>query len=93
MNFLYATIFPILLMGFLFKANKQQMCFGLGICYLVLIISVALPIAKRRKEIKEIQKNGTCYVGNIEDLVEVKVENTFNRFGHAEYDNAYCKNI
>ena len=91
--FLYATIFPILLMGFLFIANKKQMCFGLGFCYLVLVISVTMPIAKRRKEIKEIQKNGICYVGNIENLVEVKVETTFNRFGHAEYDHAYCLKV
>lgn len=93
MRFLYATIFPFLLMGFLFIANKKQMCFGLGFCYLMLVISVTMPIAKRRKEIKEIQKNGICYVGNIENLVEVKVETTFNRFGHAEYDNAYCLKV
>lgn len=89
LKFFYFTIFPVFFVGFLFKANvEKQICFGLGICYLLLLISVALPIVKR-KEIKEIQKNGKCYVGNIENLIEIEVGTTYNRFGHTEYDNAY----
>lgn len=70
-------IFPVFFVGFLLKANvEKQICFGLGICYLLLLISVALPIVKRRKEIKEIQRNGKCYVGNIENLIEDYFNNT-----------------
>ncbi|MBQ3601996.1 MAG: hypothetical protein II992_12480 [Lachnospiraceae bacterium] len=90
LKFFYFMIFPVFFVGFLLKANvEKQICFGLGICYLLLLISVALPIVKRRKEIKEIQRNGKCYVGNIENLIEVEVGTTYNRFGNTEYDNAY----
>ena len=93
LNFCYFTIFPISFVGLCFGINVEKNV-SLGIiivlfCYLLLVISVALPIAKRRKEITEIQKNGRCYRGTVEKLVEVSVENTITRFGTIEYDTAY----
>ena len=90
----YFSIFPILFVGLLPKANvEKETCIGLGICYLLLVISVALPIVKRRREIREIQKNGRCYAGTVENLIEIEVETTYNRFGHTEYDTAYYLKI
>ena len=90
LTFIYSMIFPVFFGIFLFKANvEKQICFGLGISYCSLVISVVVPVLKKRKEIKEIQKNGRCYVGNIEKLIEIEVGTTYNRFGHKEYDNAY----
>lgn len=93
----YSTIFPVIFIGLFLKANlgktEKQMCIGLLICYLLLLISVALPIVKRRKGIKEIQENGNCYAGTVEKLMEVEVGTTYNRFGHTEYDSAYYLKI
>lgn len=86
----YFMIFPIFFTGFLFIGYKApKICILLVLCYLLLVISVALPIVKRRKEIKEIQKNGRCYAGTVEKLMEIKVGTTYNRFGHTEYQTAY----
>ena len=93
LNIFYPTIFPIIFVGFLSIAieNERKILFiGLAaLCYLLLVISVALPIFKRRREIKEIQRNGRCYIGTVEKLMEIKVGTTYTRFGHTVYQTAY----
>lgn len=93
LNIFYSTIFPIIFVGFLYIAieNERKILFiGLAaLCYLLLVISVALPIFKRRREIKEIQRNGRCYIGTVEKLMEIKVGTTYTRFGHTVYQTAY----
>ncbi len=92
--FLFYSIFPVFLVMFLFIENvDKKICFGLGICYSLLVISVALPIFKRRTEIKEILKKGKCYNGKVEKLIEIEVGATYNRFGNTEYDSAYCLKV
>lgn len=65
----------------------------LGFCYLFFFVSTALSIVLKRKKVKEIQKNGRCYFGTVEALMEIEVETTFNRFGHAMYETAYYLKI
>lgn len=94
LKILYFSIFPVIFVGFFVKANvEKRMCIGLLICYLLLVISVALPIIRRRREIKEIQNNGNCYIGTVEKLMEVEVGNTYNRFGGTDYNSAYYLKI
>lgn len=97
LNFLYFTLLPISFWGLCLGINvEKSVILGIFIvllCYLLLVVSVVLPIVKRRKEIIEIQKNGRTYHGTVEKLMEVSVENTITRFGSIEYDTAYCLKV
>lgn len=92
-NFLYFSILHLLYIEVFLKRNVEKnlrlelLIFEL--LYLLLIVSVSLPVIKRRMEIKRIQKNGRCYAGTVIKLLEVSVETSFNRFKSIEYDTAY----
>lgn len=97
LNFLYFAIFPVIFIGLLSIAieNERKIIFiGLAVlAYSLLVISVALPVIKRRREVTEIQKNGRCYTGTVEKLMEVEVGTTDNRFGHTMYQTAYSLKV
>lgn len=96
LNFIYFSILHILIISLieLYVAERSSefamyTTIILGLCYLFFVVSTALYIVLKRKKVKEIQKNGRCYFGTVEALMEIEVETTFNRFGHAVSKTAY----
>ena len=84
LNCIYISIFHILILTVVeLYVGKESNEFAmytttiLGFCYLFFFVSTALSIILRRKKVKEIQKNGRCYFGTVEALMEIEVETTF----------------
>lgn len=96
LNDIYISIFHILIVVlielYMCKGSDEFVMYTtiiLGFCYLFCFVSTALSIVLKRRKAKEIQKNGRCYFGTVEALMEIEVETIFNRFGHAVSKTAY----
>lgn len=89
-NFIFYSVFPLFFIVLcLYDKEHVEETIIAGFFYGLLLISVIVPIILKRRKVKKIQKNGRCYCGTVEKLMEVVVGNTFNRFGHTEYHTAY----
>lgn len=93
-NFIFYSVFPLFFIVLcLYDREHVEETIIAGFFYGLLLISVIIPIILKRRKVKKIQRNGRCYCGTVEKLMEVVVGNTFTRFGHTEYHTAYYLKI